>query len=208
MGQVPDAIVHCLLIVIKQCYFLRRIKLGKRTHTCPHEKAQVLMFFVVDIGVHKWRMGWVVDGCQEIGVHVVHGFSMQQVLGETLRRFAPFPYLVLPVIEDAGGIARSLDFLLDSTKKLLALSAGETENGFGKVLVNFRTPRTPLEFGGIERRDSLEIEMSFPNEDRAGNHPVHRIQYRQRTFLKMECSSIEMHGEIIETESLAQANIP
>src|SRR5712672_2477352 len=203
MGQVPDAIVHCLLIVIKQCYFLRRIKLGKRTHTRPYEKAQVLMFLAADISVHKWGMRRVVDGCQKIGVHVVHGFSVQQVLGKTLRRFAPFPYLLLPVIEDAGGIARSLDFLFGSTKKLLALSAGETENGFGKVFVNFRTSRTPLEFGGIERRDSLEIEMAFPNEDRAGNHPVHRIQHRQRAFLKMDCCSIEMHGEIIETESLA-----
>src|ERR1700731_3485561 len=208
MGQVPDAIVHCLLIVIKQCYFLRRIKLRKRTHARPHEKAQVFMFFAVDIGVHKCRMGWVINGCQEIGVHVVHGFSMQQVFGETLRPFAPFPYLVLPVIEDAGGIARSLDFLLDSTKKLLALSAGETENSFGKALVNFRIPRTPLEFGAIERSGCFEIEMAFPNEDRAGNDPVHRIQHRQRAFLKMECSSIEMYGEIVETESLAEANSP
>src|SRR5258708_4152574 len=163
MGQVPDAIVHCLLIVIKQCYFLRRIKLGERTHTRPYEKAQVLMFPAADISVYKWGMGRVVDGCQKIGVHIVHGFSVQQILGKTLCHFTPFPHFLLPVIEEAGGAARSVDFLLESTKKLQALFSCEPKNGLGKVLVNFRAPRTPLKFGAIECSDCFAIEMALPN---------------------------------------------
>src|ERR1039458_9706246 len=51
------------------------------------------------------------------------------------------------------------------------------------------------------------MEMSFPEEDRAGYNSIHRSQESQRAFLKLESCGVRSEGEIVEAKSLAQPDL-
>jgi hypothetical protein len=49
--------------------------------------------------------------------------------------------------------------------------------------------------------------VAFSNEYGASYHAIHRIQDRQRSFLKLKSCGIPGQGEIVEAKSLAEADL-
>jgi hypothetical protein len=59
------------------------------------------VLLTVKIRVEETWMRWIVDSRQQISVHVVHGFTLQKILGKTQRLFAALSHSFPPVVKDS-----------------------------------------------------------------------------------------------------------
>src|SRR6202140_4980851 len=112
-----------------------------------------------------------------------------------------------PTAEHSGGPRRGFQSISKPGKELHSDFPGKSEHHLGKVFVNLRRARTPAKFASVEGRRGFQIEVSFPDEDCTAHNPLHRTQYRQGSFLKLEGRGVPAQGVIVEAKGLAYANL-
>ena len=77
VSEIPNAVVQALGIEVDEANFLRGIELGQSTDAGTHEEAKVFVSFATEIGVEELRVGWIIDGSQDVRVDVIHGLALQ-----------------------------------------------------------------------------------------------------------------------------------
>src|ERR1700727_1188524 len=150
MRQVPDSLLHSSRVVIDQCDFLRGIDLRHRSHMGPQEKPKIPVLFPVEIGVQEFRMSWIVDSRQNIGVYVVHVLALKQGLRETQSLFPSMARPFSPAGQNQSRSRRRFGLIPESWHKLQANFSGESENGFVKVFIDLGRSGAPYEFALVE----------------------------------------------------------
>ena len=207
MRKIPDAIFHAVRVVVDEGDLFRRIHLRQRSHTRSGKKAEIFVLLATQVSIEEFRMCAIVDCGQNVGVHVVHGFAMQQELCKSDCLFSPMAHLIPPMVEDRGCFGRGRYITAQSRSELCANFRGEPENCFCKVFVNLGFASPTLQFVGIEGKCGLKIEVAFPKKDRAGVDPIHGTQESKCAFLKLESCAIPLQSEIVEAKRLSQPDI-
>src|SRR5580704_7714695 len=77
---VPNAVVQFSAVAIDERDFLGGIHLRNRANTRAHKKPQVFVRRAVHVSVNKRRMLRVVNSGEDVGVHIVNRFALQNRL--------------------------------------------------------------------------------------------------------------------------------
>src|ERR1700690_1690815 len=155
-----------------------------------HEKPEVFVLIATYVGIEEiWRRP-IVKGGQQIGVHVVHGLALQQILRETKGFFVALPHPFPPVLENGAYPYGGVHFCPEPRNNLWPYFLRKSQNHFGKVFVRFRGADATGKFTGILRGDGLKIEVPFSDENCSGNNAIPRHQGSEGPFLKLECRRV------------------
>src|SRR5579872_1562462 len=119
-------------------------------------------------------MSGIVDGREDVGVDVVHGFTVEYRLGESQWVFAALAHSFSPVFEGQSRLGGRVDAASEPGKNFQAFFSGEPEDGFGEILVELGCADTPVEFVRVEGGRGFQIEMSLTDEDGASDDSLDR----------------------------------
>ena len=77
VGEIPDPIIKALRREVNEAHFFGRIELRQCSHPRAHEKAQVFVFFAMEIRVEELGMIGIVNRSQDVGIDVIHGLALE-----------------------------------------------------------------------------------------------------------------------------------
>src|ERR1700678_4095818 len=149
-------------------------------------------------------MSLVIDGSQNIGIHIVHGFAMQQRFCKPHLQLAALAHSFAPAVQNIRRFEIGLGLFFEPRNKFQANVPGEAKNGFGKVFIQVRSAGTANKFASVESSSGNQLEMAFADEDGAGYDSIHRLQECDRSFLKLKSTDIPAQSEIVEAKRLAE----
>jgi hypothetical protein len=101
------------------------------------------VFLAAEIGVKELRMCAIVEGSQKVGIHVVHGFALQQRLSKAQRRITALSHPLFPVVEDGERLGGRFCSTSHSDKESQARFPGKSKDRLGEVFVDLGATGTP-----------------------------------------------------------------
>src|SRR5215469_14065133 len=204
MLRIPDSVVHPSAAAVDQGHFLGRVELRNCAGPHAHKEAQILVRGTGHVRVEKWRMFWIVNGCQHVRVHVVDRFSFEYRLREALWNLVPVANFVLPMFEGRRCFGWRIGLVDGYSRELLIDPAAETKYRSGEVFFSDLASAPPNHLLRIEPPHGLQHKMSLSDKNGAGHVSVDRGQEGNRPGFQLEGSYIHGHGKVLTAERCPQ----
>jgi hypothetical protein len=204
---IPDPVVHPPAVAIDECHFLRGIELRNRAGADAHVEAQVFVGGAGHVNVEKHRVFRVVDGRENIGVHVVDEVVFENGLGEAFRQLVAVAHPVPPALEDVGGFRRRIGLARQEGHPLLIERAAETEHRFGEVLLGGFAAAAPDKLLLVDVQHGLQREVALADEHGAGLVAVDESQHGEGSRLQLEGADVDRQGEVFAAVGVPETEV-
>src|SRR6202030_1195943 len=165
--EIPDPVVHSSNVAIDERHFFRRIDLWNSAHTSAHEETQVFVRCSVHVGVEERRVFRIINGREDVSVHVVDRFALQECLGHSFGYLVAVPNFLLPMLENGGGFGRRTRPGTEDCGELGKLVGRETKHRFCEIFLGGRAAAAPDHLVGVNAEDGSKGEVSLADENGA-----------------------------------------
>ena len=110
----------------------------------------------------------IVDGGEDVGVHVVDRFAFENRLREAFGNFVAVADFILPVLERGRSGGWRFDFCAERGSEDAGLVSGEAEDDFAEIFFGGGAAGAALKVVLVDAAHGLELEVAFADEHYAG----------------------------------------